>query len=74
MYLHFFMPSECKTFRNNTQASELPTEPTFVGEPPARSRARVWVYSLRKKICGGQKRETNHPELLFWSHSISTLT
>lgn len=73
MYLQFFMPSDCKTFRYKTQASELLKEPAFVREPSARRRARVWVSSLRKSVVvpESQKRETKHPELLSWSHSIS---
>lgn len=76
MYLHFFMPSGCKTSRYKTQASELLKEPTFAGEPPARRRATAWVSSLRKSVVvhESQKGETKHPELLPWSDSISVLS
>lgn len=70
MHLHFFVPSDCKTFTYKTQASELLNEPTFVGEPSPRRTASVWVSSLRKSVVvhESQKRETKHPQLLVPQH------
>lgn len=51
-------------------------EATFPEEPSARRRATVCVSSLGKPVvvAESQSRKTKDPELLPWSHSLSTLS